>query len=96
MNTPTSFTTSFSTATLKLPLITSRICVIPCTSLLFTSSLLELKTQQKILYAELILSDGAFKTIISVTTNEIQAYLGFMTLMGVNHSLQLLEKVPCL
>ena len=41
------------------------------------------------LFAEQVLSSEAFQKFVPVTTEEIQAYFGFMLLMGIN-------KLPCL
>ena len=53
--------------------------------LLFTTSLLEVITQQTNLYAKQILSDSAFRKFNPITTNELKAYIGFMILMVINN-----------
>ena len=52
--------------------------------LLFTTSLLELITQQTNLYAKHCLSDDNYEKFVPITTNELEAFLGFMILMGIN------------
>lgn len=57
--------------------------------MLFTPSLLNIISEQTNLYARQVLSDDGYKKFHEVTQLEIQAYLGFMILMGIN-------KLPCI
>ena len=57
--------------------------------ILFPVSLISMIADKTNLIAEQVLSSEAFQKFEPVITEEIQAYFGFMLLMGIN-------KVPCL
>ena len=102
--TNTSTTTKFTSPTWSSttsPIITHP-CTIPCGpkvalhhtclgifQLFFTSSLLNLIADQTNLYAQQVLSSEAYDKFENVTPVEIQAYFGFMILMGIN-------QLPCI
>ena len=52
--------------------------------LFFTSSLLSLISEQTNLYAKQVLTPEAFDKYEPITPREIEAYFGFMILMGIN------------
>ena len=63
--------------------------------LLFTPILISHICDQTNLYAKQVLSPAAFETFDLVTPHELQAYIGFMILMGVNKLPALYdEKIP--
>ena len=57
--------------------------------LLFIPTLINIICEQSNLYAQQVLSDNAYQHFDQITPTEIQAYFGFMILMGIN-------QLPCL